>query len=274
MTKNIKEMTMKIVNDYHMHTKLSPCSGDQEATIENFVKVLAAKGFKSICITDHYWTLPENIWENRPNFKGPFPETLKQILENKKMVESTDFPLKVLVGAEIETYSPDCIGGTLELKEMLDVVLLPTDHFHLTSIIQQPEDHSFAGWGKHMMKFFIAGAKSRVGHVLAHPFIPMGEHHDKPREVLDTVSDADFFDALSIANEYGNAIEINSGCLVSPAFYESLVRPYTIAKKAGCKFTVGSDTHRLATLDRYDVIVQFCKECGITEDDFSDIMIR
>ncbi|MBO7535488.1 MAG: PHP domain-containing protein, partial [Victivallales bacterium] len=163
---------MKIVNDYHMHTKLSPCSGDQEATIENFVNALAAKGFKSICITDHYWTRPENIRENNPDLKGPFPETLRQILENKKMVESTDFPLKVLVGAEIETYSPDCIGGTLELKEMLDVVLLPTDHFHLTSIIQQPEDHSFAGWGRHMMKFFIAGAKSRVGHVLAHPFVP------------------------------------------------------------------------------------------------------
>ena len=76
---------MKIVNDYHMHTKLSPCSGDQEATIENFVRVLAGKGFKSICITDHYWTLPENIWENRPDFKGPFPETLKQIPENKKL---------------------------------------------------------------------------------------------------------------------------------------------------------------------------------------------
>ena len=265
---------MKVVNDYHMHTKLSPCSGDPEATIANFVRILAERGFKSICITDHYWTRPENILENNPDLKGPFPETLKQILENKKMVESTEFPMKVLVGAEIETYSPDCFGGTLELKEMLDVVLLPTDHFHLTSIIQQPDDHSFAGWGRHIMKFFIAGAKSRVGHVLAHPFVPMGEHHDAPREVLDTISDAEFFDALSIANEYGNAIEINGGCLADPVLSEALVRPFTIAKKAGCKFTFGSDTHRVSTLDRYDLMGRFCDTCGITEDDLSSIMIR
>ncbi|MBR4369445.1 MAG: PHP domain-containing protein, partial [Victivallales bacterium] len=57
-------MTMKVVNDYHMHTKLSPCSGDPEATIANLVRILAERGIKSICITDHYWTRPENILEN------------------------------------------------------------------------------------------------------------------------------------------------------------------------------------------------------------------
>ena len=265
---------MKVQNDYHIHTKLSPCSSDPEATVANYAKLLAEKGFKSICITDHYWTRPESILENNPDVIGPYPETLKQILENKKMVESTELPIKVFVGAEIESYAPDRFGGTQELKEMLDVVLLPTDHFHLSGIIQQPEDHSFAGWGRHIMKFFVAGAKSRVAHVLAHPFIPMGEAQDSTREILDTIGDNEFFDALSIANECGNAIEINSGCLISPVYYEALIRPFTIAKKAGCKFTFGSDTHGLAGLNRYDIIGKFCDECGITEEDLSPIMVR
>ncbi len=264
---------MKVKFDYHLHTKLSPCSSDQEATVANYAKALADKGFRSICITDHYWTRPESILENNPDVIGPYPETLKQILDNKKMVVSTSLPIKVLVGAEIETYAPDRIGGTKELKEMLDVVLLPTDHFHLVGVIEQPDDHSYAGWGRHIMKFFLAGAKSKVAHVLAHPFIPMGEHNKAVREVLDTISDNEFFDALSIANECGNAIEVNSGCLVNQQLREALVRPFTIAKKAGCKFTFGSDAHSLASINHYDIIEQFCDECGITEDDLSPIML-
>ena len=265
---------MNILYDYHIHTRLSPCSGDQDATIGNYAHALAERGFRSICITDHYWHRPESMMNSKEEMLA-HPEVFQQILDNKKAVAATEYPIKVLVGAELETYAPDCIGGTPEFKEMLDVVLLPTDHFHLWTFIQQPDDHSFAGWGRHIMKFFVAGAKSRVAHVLAHPFVPMGEHLDTPREVLETISDAEFFDALSIANECGNAIEINAGCLVlSKELYEALVRPFTIAKKAGCKFTVGSDTHRLATLDNYDIIGQFCDDCGIAEDDFSPIMLR
>ena len=264
---------MQVKHDYHLHTKLSPCSSDQEATVANYAKRFADKGFRSICITDHYWTRPESILENNPDVIGPYPETLKQILDNKKFVLSTALPIKVLVGAEIETYAPDRIGGTQELKEMLDVILLPTDHFHLVGIIQQPDDHSYAGWGKHIMKFFLAGAKSKVAHVLAHPFVPMGEHHDAVREVLDTISDNEFLDALAIANECGNAIEINSGCLVDAKMREALVRPFTLAKQAGCKFTFGSDAHGLASINRIDSIGEFCDECGITENDLSPIML-
>ncbi len=262
---------MNILYDYHMHTRLSPCSGDPEATIGNYARTLAERGFRSICITDHYWTCPEDIRRTNPDMGQPL-ETLREILDNKKMAEETSLPLKVLVGAELETYSPERIGGTMELKEMLDVVLLPTNHFHITTVIQQPDDHSFAGWGRHIMKFFVAGARSRVAHVLAHPFAPLGERQDTPREVLDTISDAEFFDALALANECGNAIEINSGMLTRPALYDALVRPFTIAKKAGCTFTVGSDTHRLATLENYGLIGRFCDDCGITEEDFSPLM--
>ncbi len=265
---------MEVKYDYHMHTKLSPCSSDPEATVTNFAKLLADKGFKSICITDHYWTRPESILENNPDVIGPYPETLKQILDNKKYVVSTALPIKVLVGAEIESYAPDRFGGTQELKEMLDVVLLPTDHFHLEGLVQGPEDDSIVGWGRHIMKFFIGGAKSKVAHVLAHPFIPMGKAQGSTREILDTISDNEFFDALSLANECGNAIEINSGCLIEPMYYEALVRPFTIAKKAGCKFTLGSDTHdHHRGLNRYDIIGKFCDECGITEADLSPIMV-
>ena len=264
---------MQVKYDYHLHTKLSPCSSDKEATVANFAWRLYEKGFKSICITDHYWTRPESILENNPDVIGPYPETLKQILDNKKYAVSTALPIKVLVGAEIESYAPDRFGGTQELKEMLDVVLLPTDHFHLVGLIQQPDDHSNAGWGRHIMKFFLGGAKSRVAHVLAHPFVPMVEAQNSIREVLDTISDNEFFDALSIANECGNAIEVNSGCLVASAMYEALVRPFTIAKNAGCKFTFGSDAHGLASLNRYDIIGKFCDECGITENDLSPIML-
>ena len=40
------------------------------------------------------------------------------------------------------------------------------------------------------------------------------------------------------------------------------------------QFTFGSDTHRISTLDRYDLMGRFCDTCGITEDDLSSIMIQ
>jgi len=264
---------LNVKHDYHLHTKLSPCSGDPEATIQNYARFFADKGFSSICIMDHYWTRPENIRENNPDVIGPYPETLKQILENKKMVESTSLPITVLVGAEIETYSPDCIGGSQELKEMLDLVALPTDHFHLKDFVQQPDDTSYAGWGRHLLKFFLAGAKSRLGNILVHPFIPMGASQNFAREILDTIMDNELFDAFATANESGNAIEINGSCMANPIYYEAMVRVFSIAKKAGCKFTFGSDAHTMNELKHYDSIEKICAECGITAADVSSIML-
>ena len=50
---------------------------------------------------------------------------------------------------------------------------------------------------------------------------------------------------------------------------DTILRTYGLAKQAGCKFTIGSDSHELGRHIGYGEAVMFCNEVGITEADFS-----
>ena len=55
-------------HDLHIHSYVSPCSGDPEQNPDNILKYAVENGFKTVCLTDHYWD------DSVPSPARPFPD--------------------------------------------------------------------------------------------------------------------------------------------------------------------------------------------------------
>lgn len=104
---------MRVVGDYHMHTKKS----DGRATSLEMIRAAIAKSLKTIAITDHG---PNNIGTGVKN-ERVFLETKKELARLQQ-----DFPdIKLLVGAEADIISVDGqIDISKEVIKELDVLIV------------------------------------------------------------------------------------------------------------------------------------------------------
>jgi histidinol phosphatase-like PHP family hydrolase len=176
----------------------------------------------------------------------------------------------VLVGCETDMVAPGVFGMTPEFKEKLDYVVMATDHFHMTNFVEQPAEKTPEGIGQHMLNFFISAAKSGLPDILVHPFFPFGyiELYDKS---IASLSDTVLLDAFSIAASNNIGIEINKCYLPNPQYerffsLETPMRILTLAKQAGCTFTIGSDAHNIKSFDVLDKLQSLAESLGLTEE--------
>jgi histidinol phosphatase-like PHP family hydrolase len=122
-----------------------------------------------------------------------------------------------------------------------------------------------------MLNFFISAAESGIPDILVHPFFPFGYVglYDK---AIAGLSDSELFDAFSIAAENGVGIEINRCYLPKPQagrFFslETPLRVLSIAKDAGCLFTLGSDSHNLEGFELLEKLQTLAASIGISQED-------
>jgi len=149
--------------------------------------------------------------------------------------------------------APGIFGMTSEFKSRLDYVVMATNHFHMRDFVKQPCEKTPEGLARHMLSFFISAAQSGIPDILVHPLFPFGyvELYDK---AIASLSDAELIDAFSIAATNGIGIEINKCYLPNPQAnrFFSLETPFrvlSLAKRAGCSFTLGSDSHSIEGFD-------------------------
>jgi histidinol phosphatase-like PHP family hydrolase len=121
-----------------------------------------------------------------------------------------------------------------------------------------------------MLKFFISAANSGLPDILVHPFFPYNyvELYDKS---IASLSDAEILDAFSIAAENNIGIEINKCYLPNPQYeyffsLETPLRILNLAKQAGCLFTLGSDSHSIASFGVLDKLQALAESLELTEE--------
>jgi len=182
--------------------------------------------------------------------------------------------VRVLVGCETDMYGPDIFGMTPEFAEELDFVLLPHSHFHMTDYMRRSHDNSCRGLAADMLEFFRAAVTSNLATSIAHPFYPCIEM-DNWDGIIESISDAEFADAFALAAEHKVAMEITVANHPPPAAdgsgqtrwsFETPVRFLTLAREAGCKFTLGTDAHSLDKLERLPELVGLAEAAGIGEE--------
>lgn len=235
-------MKYKVDHDYHIHSRLSLCSNDPEQSTENILKYAKENGFKKICLTDHFWD--ERIecgspWYAKQGFSHicaalPLPQS-----------EGVEF----IFGAETELDSQMRLGVSKERLREFDFLIIPTTHLHMNGFVISNEDGATPeGRAKMWM--------SRLATVLDMdlPFTKIGIAHlacgliAKTRadylKVLQLLSEEELYRVFAKAKRVGVGIELNSADMKYTDEERNIVlRPFRIAKDAGCKFYLGSDSH-------------------------------
>ena len=113
---------------------------------------------------------------------------------------------------------------------------------------------------------------------VAHPFapcaMPMDQRAIAVKALLDERGD-EVFDCFKTAASRNVAMEINCSAITEAGGTDftsdhPAVRLFSLAKKAGCKFTFGTDSHGVDHLKLIDHSDPFTDACGITEKDVAD----
>ncbi len=236
-------------HDLHIHSKLSFCSKDKEQNKENILKYAEKRGLKHICVTDHFWDselIPlwnGETWYGEQNFSHissilPLPQS-----------KGINFHF----GCETEMDKYFKIGIHPSHYDSFDFIIVPTTHLH--SPLACGEEDYFSNERKSVL--FVERINSvldsdlplhKVGIAHLTDYLIGGNNQDNwdnHFKIIDGIKEEDLSKVFSKVKENGCGIEINMDFFryKTEAEKESVLRPYKIAKKCGCKFYFGSDSH-------------------------------
>lgn len=252
-------------HDLHIHSWYSPCSRDPEQTTERILRHAVDSGFKTICLTDHFWdsAVPceNNGWSNNNYEKNSVVLPLPR-------AEG----VRYLFGCEADMNRLDVIGITPETCEKFDFVIVPTNHLHMTGFTADPSLSTIEDFRESYLKrlnILLASdlplRKVGIAHLtchLAYKTDPLTFYDGFSREVWE-----DIFRRAAAAG-CGIELNFNAAELDTDQKREVFLRPYRVAKEQGCRFYFGSDAHHPAGLLKAKAnFEQIVDLLNLTEDD-------
>lgn len=251
-------------HDLHVHTYLSACCHDkQRHTPANILALAERMGVHTVGFADHVWANPDiapSSWYA--------PQNESQIDRLREDLAGVETQVRVLVGCEAETVAPGRFGITPQFAETLDHVVLSCSHFHMKGFVTRPADDGDRGFAEHMLAFFRSAAASGLATTIAHPFVPVAEHH-RFDGVVAAMSDIELLDAFGLARDHGTAVELTTGYLPDKGTFsiETPLRLMTLAKQAGCLFTLATDAHDPDGQRRLPELARLIDAVGLTDED-------
>jgi len=216
---------MKIIADYHMHTKFS----DGLCTIEEMVKVAKEKGLEEIAITDHGF------------FNKYFPLLRKEIPVVKREIEilQKKYDIKILFGVEANLISR---AGDIDIKEedkeFFDIILLG---FHKHTFSKSFNEWlafflpnffcSIFGYTKKRIEINTNAYLNAIKKHKIHTLVHLGEHMK-----VDLVEIAKSCKKNNIYLEFNNKHKVN---------YDTIIKELI---KSKVTFVLNSDSHNFNTV--------------------------
>lgn len=255
-------------NDLHIHSGLSSCSNDAEQTPERILKYALDNGLKTICIADHFW---DEAVEGASNWYAP--QNYEHISQAKPLPQADG--VRFLFGCETELDKHLTLGLSKENYDLFDFIVIPTTHLHMKSLTVFEEDRKDAKSRANVwVKRFEAVLNMDLPfHKVGFAHLTCGlicrESREEYLETLNLISDDDMEHLFTKAAELGAGIELNASDMsFADDEKDTVLRPYRIAKKCGCKFYCGSDAHHPKAFDNAKEIFERAIDLlELTEDD-------
>ncbi len=238
-------MTYRIDHDYHIHTQLSRCSNDSNQTIERILQYARDIKLDEVCVTDHFWD--ENV-EGANDW---------YMLQNYKYISSkipfvNDTGIKLFFGCETELNKDMVLGISDVMMDKFDFIIIPTTHLHMTGFTVDRNDISVEARAEkyierldRVLNMSLPFKKIGIAHLttdkIAYNHAFDWKEHIKIIDTIPTNVYKELFDKIA---KKGAGVELNFD--ISKYHGEEIdriLRPYKIAKEAGCKFYLGSDAH-------------------------------
>ncbi len=258
-------MRYVIDHDLHIHTRLSACSQHPEQTPENILRYARENGFKTVCVTDHYWD------EAVPGASGWYTvQNTAHIRQSLPLPQAAD--VRFLFGCETDLDRNCTLGISRARFDGLDFVIIPTTHLHMTDLTVTGEETAAdraALWVKRLdavLAMDLPFHKIGIAHPVCRLIAPSREMY---LEALRLLPEDELERLFTKAAALGCGIELNAGDFgFAEEETETVLRPMLAAKRCGCKFYCGSDAHKPkhfpGAKQRFERAVSLL---GLTEDD-------
>lgn len=236
-------MKFKFDHDYHIHSRLSSCSGEPKQTPERILQYAKENGLSKICLTDHFWD------SDVPGASNWYiPQNLEHISESLPLPQDPN--IKFYFGAETDFDRNCTVGTSAATFEKLDFVIIPTTHLHMKGFTISEDDFQKPDavarlWVERLDSLLSQNLPfNKIG--LAHPACTL--INPKSREdylaSLNLIPTDDIERLFSKAASLGLGIELNMDDMkFSDSEADTVLRMFKIAKYCGCKFYLGSDSH-------------------------------
>ncbi len=233
-------MQYRLDHDLHIHTKLSSCSGHPEQTPENILKYALENGLRTICVTDHYWD------ESIPGASGWYaPQNTEHIKKSLPLPQAEG--VRFLFGCETELREDLTAGVSPSRFDLFDFVIIPTTHLHMTDFTVSGKENAeerAALWIKRLdavLSMPLPFYKIGIAHPVCTLIAPTREMY---LETLRLLPEREMERLFKKAAALGAGIELNADDFgFSEEETPTVLRPFEIAKRCGCKFYCGSDAH-------------------------------
>ena len=256
-------MRFQVDHDFHIHTYISPCAGEEAKlqTTQRILEYAVENGFSTIVATDHFW---DSLVPSKANL-GMYEELNFEYLSKAKPLPQAE-NVRFLFGCEAEMDQYFTIALDPSHYDSFDFIIVPINHMHMVGLtVPADQELTVEDRAELFVKRFQAVLDSdlplrKTGLAHMTDSLMANTSWEDHIKVVDLIPDETYADLFNQAREKGLGIELNFRIKwYTPEDLNRILRPYRIAKKCGCKFYVGSDTHRPATMgdvrENYEQIV-------------------
>ena len=256
-------------HDYHVHSYLSRCSKDPQQTPQSLLEAAEKNGLKELCLTDHFWD------EQIPG-ASPFYSTqgFSHVSQSLPLPQSEK--VRFYFGCEAEMDKHLTLGISPRHFEDFDFVIVSTTHLHMTGFTvdehspMAPKDRARLWLIRLEALLKLPLPFHKIG--LAHPVCRLINSTSRPAylDTLNAIPTRGIQELFSQAAKVKMGIELNGADLPqAPEEEQTLLRIYRIAKDCGCKFYLGSDSHRNPSqlCQKKAAMEAFVARLGLTQKD-------
>lgn len=232
-------------HDFHIHSTVSLCCHDENQTPERILDYAEKNGFNKICLTNHFWD--ENVPSRAEWCEEHYSDRVKSVLPLPQR-EGVSF----LFGCETDMDFDNVLGISKDRLDEFDFVIVSTTHLHLSQNtvpgkLRTPEEAAFHWFDKieALLEKELPADKIGIAHLTCgHVF------EKRTPEVIELLDDERLYKVFEGCARKGFGIELNMKTLtMDDETKRIMLRPYFIAKDCGCRFYLGSDSHKAAAFE-------------------------
>jgi len=238
---------LKVNHDIHLHTYLSDCCHDENMTAAAVLDHAVKHDYDTICYTDHCWdsTVPgASSWYA--------PQSVDHVFSKHPLPESKD--VRICMGVETEYCGGKKLGLSRAAFDKFDFVVIPPNHYHMKNFVRPEHINTPEAIAELLMTRLEELQQldlpwNKIG--IAHLSCGLMNTAGTVSEVFRLLPVERMEKIFRVFAQRGTGIELNAGCFPdkAPEDFAEIMRPYHIAREAGCKFYFCSDAHAVKSLD-------------------------
>ena len=260
-------MKYLVDHDYHIHSNISGCADDPLQTPENILKYAEDTGLKRLVLTDHFWD-EDSTGDKRRIWRQYESVSFASIKRARPLPKSDR--VEFLFGCEADMDEEFNTGIHPDHYDEFDFIVVATTHMHMwydKSVSVKARKKLYLDRFAALLESDLPLKKVGIAHLTCSLIANM--YPNAHRDVLNLISDNEFYTLFKGVKDTGCAVELNGGSFYNETdLSDEIMRPYFLARDCGCKFYVGNDAHILSTFKDFKPFAQKAVELlDLSEDD-------